>query len=476
MHKIDQYYIGGQWVAPAPGASIHEMVCPVTEAVTGTVLLGTRADVERAVAAARAAWPAWSTTSIASRAALLTRVIERYTARYDELARAVSAEIGAPIKLSHELQARVGLAQLQSVRVALESFEFSERRGTTEIVREAVGVVALITPWNWPLNQIAAKVAPALAAGCTVVLKPSEIAPLDARLFAEVLDEAGVPPGVFNLVYGDGATVGSALASHPDIDMVSITGSTRAGAQVASSAAGTVERVAQELGGKSPSLIFEDADLPTAVKASVLACMVNSGQTCIAPTRLLVQRSQYDAAIEVACAAVNALKVGDPAAADTILGPISNRAQYEKVQRMIAIGIEEGARLVAGGEGRPADLSRGFFARPTVFADVRNDMTIAREEIFGPVLALLPFDTEEEAIAIANDTPYGLAAYLWSGDASRVRRVAARLRAGSVQINGAKMDLAAPFGGMKASGNGREHGAYGLAEFLEYKQITGCAA
>ena len=476
MQKIDQYYIGGQWVTPAPGASIHEMVCPVTEAVTGTVRLGTHADVERAVAAARAAWPAWSGTNVSSRVALLTRIIERYTARYDEFARAVSAEIGAPIKLSRELQARVGLAQLQSVRAALESFPFSERRGTTEIVRESVGVVALITPWNWPLNQIAAKVAPALAAGCTVVLKPSEIAPLDARLFAEILDEAGVPPGVFNLVYGDGATVGAALSSHPDVDMVSITGSTRAGAQVASSAAGTVKRVAQELGGKSPSLVFEDADLPIAVKSSVLACMLNSGQTCIAPTRLLVQRSQYDAAIEVARATINALKVGDPAAADTALGPISNRAQYEKVQRMIAIGIDEGARLVAGGEGRPAHLSRGFFARPTVFADVRNDMTIAREEIFGPVLAMIPFETEEEAIAIANDTPYGLAAYVWSGDAARVRRVAAQLRAGSVQINGAKMDLAAPFGGMKASGNGREHGAYGLAEFLEYKQITGGAA
>ncbi|CAG9274327.1 3-succinoylsemialdehyde-pyridine dehydrogenase [Paraburkholderia unamae] len=475
MHKLDTYYIGGQWVAPAPGGQLHEMVCPVTETVTGTVHLGTQADVERAVAAARAAWPAWSATSVASRVALLTRIIECYTARYEELAGAVSTEIGAPVKLSHELQVRVGLAQLQSARAALESFEFAERRGTTEIVREAVGVVALITPWNWPLNQIAAKVAPALAAGCTIVLKPSEIAPLDARLFTEILHEAGVPPGVFNLVYGDGATVGAALSSHPDVDMVSITGSTRAGAQVATNAAGTVKRVAQELGGKSPNLVFDDADLPTAVKASVLACMLNSGQTCIAPTRLLVQRKHYEAAVEVACATANALKVGDPAAPDTILGPISNRAQYEKVQHMIAVGVEEGARLVAGGPGRPAHLSRGFFARPTVFADVRNDMAIAREEIFGPVLAILPFDTEEEAIAIANDTPYGLAAYVWSGDAARARRVAARLRAGSVQINGAKMDLAAPFGGMKASGNGREHGAFGLAEFLEYKQITGCA-
>jgi aldehyde dehydrogenase (NAD+) len=475
VHKLDTYYIGGQWVAPAEGGQVHEMVCPVTEAVTGTVHMGTHEDVERAVAAARAAWPDWSASSVADRVALLTRIIERYTARYDELARAVNTEIGAPIKLSHELQARVGLAQLHSVRAALEAFDFVERRGATEIVREAVGVVALITPWNWPLNQIAAKVAPALAAGCTIVLKPSEIAPLDARLFAEILDEAGVPPGVFNLIYGDGATVGAALSGHPDVDMVSITGSTRAGAQVATNAAGTIKRVTQELGGKSPNLIFEDADLPAAVKASVIACMLNSGQTCIAPTRLLVQRSQYEAAIEMACATANALKVGDPAEPDTVLGPISNRAQYEKVQRLIAIGVEEGARLVAGGPGRPPHLARGFFARPTVFADVRNDMTIAREEIFGPVLAILPFDSEEEAVAIANDTPYGLAAYVWSGDPARARRVAARLRAGSVQINGAKMDLAAPFGGMKASGNGREHGAYGLAEFLEYKQVTGCA-
>jgi aldehyde dehydrogenase (NAD+) len=475
VHKLDTYYIGGQWVAPAEGGQVHEMVCPVTEARIGAVHLGTHEDVERAVGAARAAFADWATTDVATRAALLTRIIERYTARYDELASAVNVEIGAPVKLSHELQARVGLAQLQSVRAALETFEFVERRGATEIVREAVGVVALITPWNWPLNQIAAKVAPALAAGCTVVLKPSEIAPLDARLFADILDEAGVPPGVFNLIYGDGATVGAALAGHPDVDMVSITGSTRAGAQVALNAAGTIKRVAQELGGKSPSLIFEDADLPAAVRASVLACMLNSGQTCIAPTRLLVQRSLYEAAVEVARATANALKVGDPAEPDTILGPISNRAQYEKVQRLIATGVEEGARLVAGGVGRPPNLARGFFARPTVFADVRNDMTIAREEIFGPVLAILPFDTEEEAIAIANDTPYGLAAHVWSGDPVRARRVAARLRAGSVQINGAKMDLTAPFGGMKASGNGREHGAYGLAEFLEYKQVTGRA-
>jgi aldehyde dehydrogenase (NAD+) len=476
VHNIDTFYIDGEWVAPSQGEAPFQMIDPVTEQVAGSVAMGGQADVERAVSAARAALPAWAATPIEARTAVLERIMQCYAARLDEMAAAISAEIGAPRWLCNEFQARVGLGQLKSVLDALPSFAFSERRGTTEIVREPVGVVALITPWNWPINQIVAKVAPALAAGCTIVLKPSEIAPLDARLFAGIVHEAGVPRGVFNMLYGDGACVGAALSGHPDVDMVSITGSTRAGVDVALNAARTLKRVAQELGGKSANVILDDADLKTAVSAGVVSCMLNSGQTCIAPTRMLVHRSRYAEAVEIARATADALKVGDPAAPDTRLGPISNRAQYEKVQRMIAIGIEEGARLVAGGPGRPAHLAAGFFARPTVFADVRNDMTIAQEEIFGPVLCMIPYDSEDEAIRIANDTPYGLAAYVWSSDAARARRVASRLHAGCVQINGAKMDFTAPFGGMRASGNGREHGAYGIAEFLEYKSVMGCAA
>ena len=474
MHQIDRFFINGEWVAPAQPGTTFTMIDPVTEQVAGSVAMGTPADVERAVAAARAALPAWAATSATQRAAILERIAAQYAARIDEMAAAISAEIGAPRWLSNDYQARVGLAQLRSVLDALPSFVFSERHGATEIVREPVGVVALITPWNWPINQIVAKVAPALAAGCTIVLKPSEIAPLDARLFAGIVHEAGVPPGVFNMVYGEGASVGAALASHRDVAMVSITGSTRAGVDVAIHAAHTVKRVAQELGGKSANVILDDADLKTAIPAGVVSCMLNSGQTCIAPTRMLVPRSVYAQAVEIARATANALTVGDPAAPETKLGPISNRAQYEKVQHMITRGLAEGARVVAGGPGRPAHLSRGFFAQPTVFADVRNDMAIAQEEVFGPVLCMIAYETEEEAIGIANDTPYGLAAYVWSASPARARRVAARLEAGCVQINGAKMDFSAPFGGVKASGNGREHGAWGLAEFLEYKSVMGC--
>ncbi len=474
MHQIDRFFIDGEWGAPAQPGPTFTMIDPVTEQVAGSVAMGSVADVERAVVAAGAALPAWAATSVAERAAVLERIAARYAARIDEMAAAIGEEIGAPRWLCNEYQARIGLAQLRSVLDALPSFAFSERHGTTEIVREPVGVVALITPWNWPINQIVAKVAPALAAGCTIVLKPSEIAPLDARLFAEIVREAGVPPGVFNMLYGEGASVGAALASHRDVAMVSITGSTRAGVDVAVNAAATVKRVAQELGGKSANVILDDADLKAAVSAGVVSCMLNSGQTCIAPTRMLVPRSVYAQAVEIARATANALTVGDPAAPDTRLGPISNRGQYEKVQRMIARGVEEGARLVAGGPGRPAHLSRGFFAQPTVFADVRNDMDIAQEEIFGPVLCMIAYDSEDEAIEIANDTPYGLAAYVWSASPARARRVAARLEAGCVQINGARMDFSAPFGGVKTSGNGREHGVWGLAEFLECKSVMGC--
>jgi aldehyde dehydrogenase (NAD+) len=472
MKTLNTFYIDGQWVEPSAGATQMDIVDPATETLTGRLSMGTAHDADRAVAAARAAFPAWSESSRAQRIALLERIIECYRARLDDIAEAVRIEIGAPITLCRQLQAAIGLAQLQAAVETLRHFEFETHHGTSYVRHEAVGVAALITPWNWPLNQIAAKVAPALAAGCTVVLKPSEIAPLDAVIFAEIMHEAGAPPGVFNMVFGDGRVVGACLSSHPDVDMVSITGSTRAGVEVAISAAPTVKRVAQELGGKSPLLILDDADLKAAVTSGVAQCMVNSGQTCVAPTRMLVPRERYDEAISIAAAVANGIVVGDPADSATKMGPISNRAQYEKVQQMIRAGIEEGARVIAGGPGRPEGLARGFYARPTVFADVRNDMKIAREEIFGPVLVLIPYDGEEQAIAIANDTQYGLAAYVATGDAERARRVAARLRAGSVRINGAMLDITVPFGGYKTSGNGREYGREGLAEFLECKSVT----
>ncbi|PZX34651.1 NAD+-dependent betaine aldehyde dehydrogenase; similar to E.coli betB [Cupriavidus phytorum] len=473
MHIVDKFYIQGQWVQPAAGATQADIIDPATEAVAGRLAMGTAADVDRAVAAAREAFPAWSVSTRETRIALLERIIAAYQARIPDLAQAVRQEIGAPITLATNLQAAIGLGQLQATLQALRDFAFESPRGKSVVLREAIGVAALITPWNWPLNQIAAKVAPALAAGCTVVLKPSEIAPLDAQIFAEIMDAAGTPPGVFNMLYGEGRVVGAALSSHPGVDMVSITGSTRAGVEVAISAAPTVKRVAQELGGKSPLIVLDDADLQAAVTSGVAQCMVNSGQTCVAPTRVLVPRARYEEAVQIAAAVANAVKVGDPSDPETKMGPISNRGQYDKVQRLIGVGIEEGARLAAGGPGRPDGLARGFYVRPTVFADVRNDMAIAREEIFGPVLCLLPYDSEEEAVAIANDTEFGLAAYVASSDPARARRLAARLRAGSVRINGAMMDITAPFGGYKTSGNGREYGPEGIAEFLETKTVTG---
>ncbi|WP_427306379.1 aldehyde dehydrogenase family protein [Cupriavidus sp. H39] len=473
MHRIDKFYLDGKWVAPAAGATQADIIDPATEAVAGRLAMGTAADVDRAVAAARAAFPAWSMSTRETRIALLERIIAAYQARMADLAQAVRQEIGAPITLATNLQAAIGLAQLQATLQALRDFAFESPRGKSHILREAIGVAALITPWNWPLNQIAAKVAPALAAGCTVVLKPSEIAPLDAQIFAEIMDAAGTPPGVFNMLYGEGRVVGAALSSHRDVDMVSITGSTRAGVEVAISAAPTVKRVAQELGGKSPLIILDDADLQAAVTTGVAQCMVNSGQTCVAPTRVLVPRARYEEAVQIAAAVANAVKVGDPSDPETKMGPISNRGQYDKVQHLIRVGIEEGARLAAGGPGRPDGLERGFYARPTIFAEVRNDMTIAREEIFGPVLCLLPYDSEEQAVAIGNDTDFGLAAYIASSDPARARKLAARLRAGNVRINGAMMDITAPFGGYKTSGNGREYGPEGIAEFLETKTVTG---
>jgi len=472
MTTLNRFYIGGEWVEPSPGATPFDIVDPATEERTARLAMGTAEDADRAIAAARAAFPGWSGSSRDARLALLERIAAIYQRRMPEIADAVRREIGAPVSLCNALQAPIGLAQLRATIDTLRSFEFETAHGKSYVRREPIGVAALITPWNWPLNQIAAKVAPALAAGCTVVLKPSEIAPFDAVLFAEILHAAGVPPGVFNMVFGEGRVVGTRLSSHPGVDMVSITGSTRAGVEVAISAAPTVKRVAQELGGKSALLILDDADLQAAVAGGVAQCMANSGQTCVAPTRMLVPRARYEEAVAIAAAAANAVTVGDPADPATRMGPISNRMQYEKVQRMIEIGIEEGARVVAGGPGRPAGLPRGFFARPTVFADVHNGMTIARAEVFGPVLTMIPYDDEEDAIRIANDSVYGLAGYIASSNPERARQVAARLRVGSVRINGAMLDITVPFGGYKMSGNGREYGAQGLDEFLECKSVT----
>ncbi|CAM4287223.1 Aldehyde dehydrogenase [Comamonas aquatilis] len=473
MQDVSQFYIGGQWVEPAAGAQSFAIVNPATEEVIGRLAMGGSKDVDAAVAAARQAFPAWSQSTREERMALLEKVIAGFMDRLEEMILAITTEMGAPAWLARQYQAPIGLGQLQSVLQALKEFKFEEVRGSTLVAREPVGVVALITPWNWPINQITAKVAPALAAGCTLVLKPSELAPLDAKLFAEVMHEAGAPAGVFNMVFGEGPVVGAALSSHPDVDMVSITGSTRAGVQVAINAAPTVKRVTQELGGKSANIILDDADLVAAVSGGVVSCMLNSGQTCTAPTRMLVARSQYAAAIEIAQGTVAALSVGDPKLEETKLGPLSSAAQFGKVQRMIEQGIAEGARVVAGGPGRPEGLTRGFFVRPTVFADVTNEMTIAREEIFGPVLVMIPYDSEEEALTIANDSEYGLAGYVSSKDIARARRVASRMQTGTVHLNGAMPDFAAPFGGVKKSGNGREYGEYGLADFLEYKSVMG---
>ncbi|MFP6560379.1 aldehyde dehydrogenase family protein [Paraburkholderia sp. B3] len=472
MTTLNRFYIDGKWVEPSPGATAFDVVDPATEELTGKLAMGTGADADRAVAAARAAFPRWSESGLDTRLALLGRIAAIYERRMPEIAEAVRKEIGAPLALCSALQAPIGLAQVRAAIATAQHFEFETTHGKSYVRREPIGVAALITPWNWPLNQIAAKVAPALAAGCTVVLKPSEIAPLDAMIFAEIMHEAGTPAGVFNMVFGEGRTVGTRLASHPDVDMVSITGSTRAGVEVAISAAPTVKRVAQELGGKSALLVLDDADLKAAVAGGVAQCMANSGQTCVAPTRMLVPRARYEEAVAIAAATANALTVGDPADPVTRMGPISNRLQYEKVQKMIATGIEEGARVAAGGPGRPAGLERGFYARPTIFADVHNGMAIAREEIFGPVLTMIPYEDEEDAIRIANDSVYGLAGYIASGNPERARKVAARLRVGSVRINGAMLDVMVPFGGYKTSGNGREYGAEGLAEFLECKSVS----
>ena len=475
MDNCLKFYINGEWVTPSDPKPC-DVINPATEEVIGQIALGNEKDVDKAVAAAKAAFPSFSQTTVAERVELLKAVEAAYKERYQEIVETISAEMGAPIWLCKAAQAAMGPAHLNSVIQVLENYHFEERRGNVTLRREPVGVCGFITPWNWPINQIACKVFPALAAGCTMVLKPSEVAPLNAALFAEVLDAAGVPKGVFNLINGDGATVGEAMSRHPDIDMMSFTGSTRAGIQVAKAAADTVKRVAQELGGKSPNIILDDADFEKQVSGGVQSMFLNSGQSCNAPSRMLVPEARHDEAVAIAKRAADATNVGDPNLKDSTIGPVVSKVQFDKIQTLIQKGIDEGAALVCGGPGLPDGLSRGFFVKPTIFANVRNDMTIAREEIFGPVLCMLPYKDDEEAIAIANDTPYGLSAYVSGSDPERVRAVANRLRAGNVHVNGAQLDFAAPFGGYKQSGNGREWGEFGFEEFLEVKAVMDPAA
>jgi aldehyde dehydrogenase (NAD+) len=473
MKNCRNFFIDGAWVEPT-GRDQMDIINPATEESVGTVSLGTAADVDLAVAAARRAFESFSQTSREERVALLERIVEVYRKRLPELGQAISDEMGAPLAFANKAQATAGLGHFTTALTLLKELELEETVGTTLLRREPVGVCGLITPWNWPANQISCKVAPALAAGCTMVLKPSELAPLSARVIAEILEEAEVPRGVFNLVYGEGPVVGAAMAAHPGIDMISFTGSTRAGIAVAKAAADNVKRVSQELGGKSANIILEDADLAGAVKRGVLHMMANTGQSCNAPSRMLVPASRYEEAVELAKSTVaERVVVGDPRDPETTMGPLANGPQFLKVQHLIEQGIEEGARPVVGGPGRPEGLTSGYYARPTIFADVHNGMTIAREEIFGPVLVMIPFEDEDDAVRIANDTPYGLSGFVWSGDIDRARRVASRLRTGMVHLNGAPTDQMAPFGGYKQSGNGREWGREGIYEFTEVKAIMG---
>ncbi|TFY98825.1 aldehyde dehydrogenase family protein [Ramlibacter rhizophilus] len=473
MHQhLGEFYIDGRWVAPSGGRELDVFDPATGEPFARIAVAGVEA-VDGAVMAARRAFEDWAASSVAQRIALLSRVEQGFQARQDDLCRAMSQEMGVPISAARSIHFGSGPAHLKETMRVLERFAFDELRGTTLVTREPIGVCALITPWNFPINQVVCKIAPALAAGCTMVLKPSEVSPLSALIIADILDEAGVPEGVFNLVNGDGAGTGQALASHPEVDMVSFTGSTRAGIAIAKAAADTVKRVAQELGGKSPNILLADADFPRAVTLGANRCFNNSGQSCVAPTRMLVPRARMQEAAHLAAEAARTARVGQPSDPQAALGPVATRAQFEKVQRLIGEGIAAGARVVAGGPGRPEGFERGWFVRPTVFADVDPSMSIAREEIFGPVLCLIAYEDEEDAIRIANDTCYGLAAYVQSADPARARRVARRLRAGNVQLNYPPVDRGAPFGGYKQSGNGREWGEFGLHEYLEIKGIQG---
>ena len=472
MIDCREFYIDGKWDSPALARDF--VVCnSSTEEPLATITLGSPADLDRAVAAARKAFGSYSQTTVDERLALLRRIKEVYQSRAEEMAEAISREMGAPISLSRGAQVPAGLAHFSEIIRVLEHFEFEKLRGSTLMRKEPIGVCGLITPWNWPMNQIACKVAPALAVGCTTVLKPSEFAPLSANLFARILHEASVPAGVFNLVNGDGPGVGAAIASHPQIDMVSFTGSLRAGISVAAAAAPTVKRVTQELGGKSANILLDDDGFARAVRMGVEACFRNTGQSCNAPTRMLVPRARQAEASDLAKRATESMQVGDPFAAGINIGPLAGKAQFEKVQRLIQLGIDEGAQLIIGGLGRPQGIAKGYFAKPTVFADVRNDMIIAREEIFGPVLCIIPYEDEEDAVSIANDTLTGLSSWVCASDIERARSIAKRIRAGNVHINGARPDFSGCFGGYKQSGNGREWGEAGLAEYLELKAIFG---
>lgn len=472
MKDLTKFYINGQWVNPLVARDLA-VENPATEETIATISLGAAADADAAVAAAKAAFPGYSRVTVEERISLMENLLKIYMDRYDEMSMAISTEMGAPISFASAAQADCGRGHINAAIEALKKFEFERQVGSTRIVKEPIGVCGFITPWNWPINQISCKVAPALATGCTMVLKPSEIAPISGYLFTEMMDQAGFPAGVYNMVNGDGPGVGAVISSHPDVDMVSFTGSTRAGILVAKAASETVKRVTQELGGKSPNIIFEDADLETAVSSGVAHMMGNTGQSCNAPSRMLVHSSVYDKAVEIAKQTAAQVAVDDPIKEGGHLGPLSSRVQFDKVQGLIEKGIEEGAELVVGGPGKPEGFATGYFVKPTVFAGVNNQMTIAQEEIFGPVLTMIPFDTEEQAIEIANDTPYGLAAYFSTSDKERANRVAGQLRAGMISLNSASQDYAAPFGGYKQSGNGREWGEYGFDDFLEIKGITG---
>ncbi|HVF65423.1 MAG TPA: aldehyde dehydrogenase family protein [Casimicrobiaceae bacterium] len=473
MHpRAHEFYIDGAWRAPSTQAVI-DVVDPATEEVFASVAFANAEDVDRAVAAARRTFADFAQTTVDERIALLQRIEAGFVARREDLCIAMSREMGVPIAAARSVHFPSGPAHVQETIKVLRTFAFDAPRGTTLVTREPIGVCALITPWNFPINQVACKVVPALAAGCTMVLKPSEISPISALVIAEILQDAGVPAGVFNLVNGDGATTGHALASHPDVDMVSFTGSTRGGIAVAKAAADTVKRVAQELGGKSANVLLDDAEFERAVTVGVNRCFNNSGQSCVSPTRMLVPRARLAEATAIAVKAAQATRVGAPGDEKSTLGPVASRAQFEKVQRLIERGIAENAELAIGGPGRPPGLERGFFVRPTIFTNVDPHDTIAREEIFGPVLCIIGYDDEDDAVRIANDSPYGLAAYVQSSDLARARRVARRLRAGNVQINYPSVDRGAPFGGYKQSGNGREWGEWGVNEFLEVKGIQG---
>ena len=470
----NKFYINGEWVEPA-GRETIDVINPATEEAFATISMGTAEDVDAAAKAARAAFPAWSQSSVEERKTVLQKIMAGIQARAGDLAAAITSEMGAPVGLANAAQVPSGLGHFAAVLPVLENYKFQETRGSTLIVKEAAGVCGFITPWNWPLNQIACKVAPALAAGCTIVLKPSEVAPINAYILAEIIDECGLPPGVFNLVNGDGPNVGAAISAHPEVDVVSFTGSTRAGREVAKAAADGIKRVTQELGGKSANIILDDtADFGKAVFGGVLNCFGNSGQSCNAPTRMLVPKARMGEAIESAKAAAAKAVVGDPNSEGTSLGPVVSELQFNKINALIEAGIKEGAELIAGGPGRPDGLDKGYFIKPTVFANVTNDMTIAREEVFGPVLTIIGYDDDADAIAIANDTEYGLSGYI-SGEPAHAQQIALQIRTGMVHINGAPLDISAPFGGYKKSGNGREWGLEGFEEYLETKAMMGAA-